>query len=161
MSFEERLQRAVERGSRTAAARDQAQSERTWTEEEFRNLHSRYRLELSEHIEECLRKMPDHFPGFRYSGVMSSDGWGAVITRDDVGQAPGGKVQNFYSRLELLVRPYSAVHVLDLSGKGTIRNKEVFHRSQFQRLQEANLDTFRELIDAWIVDYAEVYAAQK
>ena len=61
--------------------------------------------------------------------------------------------------LEMTVRPYSSLHVLDLAAKGTIRNKEVFNRNYFEKLSEVDPDTFAELIDLWVLEYAEQFAA--
>ncbi len=52
------------------------------------------------------------------------------------------------------------MHVLDLAAKGTIRNKEVFNRNYFEKLQDVDLDKFTEMIDVWVVEYAELYAAK-
>jgi hypothetical protein len=71
----------------------------------------------------------------------------------------GGKRQNLFSRLELVVRPYSSLHVLELVAKGTIRNKEIYNRTQYQLLADADTATFRELTDRWILEFAELYAA--
>jgi hypothetical protein len=73
--------------------------------------------------------------------------------------ARGGRTTN-YSRLEITVRPYSALHVLDLAAKGTIRNREVFNRNYFEELATADEAKFRGLVDAWVLEYAELYAAK-
>jgi len=62
--------------------------------------------------------------------------------------------------LEMTVRPASALHVLELAAKGTIRNKEVFNRNYFETLQDVDLEKFLELVDVWVVEYAESYAAK-
>jgi hypothetical protein len=128
-------------------------------EEELKRLHTQLRLELSEHIDECIGQLPDHFPGFRKETVVGDRGWGAAVSRDDLALAPDGHRKNVYSRLEMSIRPYSSAHVLELLGKATIRNKELFNRSHYQRLAEVDPATFRELIDLWILEYAERYAA--
>jgi hypothetical protein len=71
-----------------------------------------------------------------------------------------GHRTNEYSRLEVTVRPYSPAHVLDLAAKGTIRNKEVFNRNYYEELADADEEKFRELIDMWVLEYAELYAAR-
>jgi hypothetical protein len=159
MDFQERLQRAIERGHRSNDAEAQARAEQATSEEEFRRLHSQYRLELSDHIEECLRALPRHFPGFRYETLVGDRGWGAAISRDDF-SLRDGKRSNLFSRLEVFVRPLSASHVLDLNAKGTIRNRELFNRAQYQRLAEVDLAMFNEQIDRWVLEYAELYAAK-
>jgi hypothetical protein len=68
---------------------------------------------------------------------------------------------NEYSRLEVTIRPYSASHVLDLAAKGTIRNKEIFNRNYYEPLADADAQKFSELIDAWVLEYAELYAARE
>ena len=88
MEFEQRLQRAIERGQRKGDARAQASAQEAESEEELKRLHSQYRLDLSEHIESCIRRLPDHFPGFRYETVVGDRGWGASVSRDDVGRGP-------------------------------------------------------------------------
>jgi hypothetical protein len=50
--------------------------------------------------------------------------------------------------------------VLDLAAKGTIRNREVFNRNYFEELATADEAKFNELIDAWVLEYAELYAAR-
>lgn len=159
MDFQDRLERAIQRGKRSSDAEALARAEQATSEEEFRRLHSQYRLELSEHIEGCLRALPRHFPGFRFETLVGDRGWGAAISRDDL-QIADGRRSNVYSRLEVVVRPFSTSHVLDLNAKGTIRNKELFNRAQYQRLADADLASFVETVDRWVLEYAELYSAK-
>lgn len=160
MSFEDRLKRAIERGEKSRDAEATAAAGRAMTEEEFKRLHSKYRLELTEHIDRCLLKLPDYFPGFRHETMAGERGWGGSCYRDDVGIVDGVR-RNLFSRLEIVVRPYSALHVLEVNAKGTIRDREVFNRAQYQKLTEADPQTLGEAIDLWILEYAERYAAGK
>jgi len=158
MDFLQRLERAVERGQRASTAQARQEAKQQLSEEECRRLHSKYRIDLSEHIETCLKQLPNFFPGFELSTLVSDVGWGAKVSRDDVGTDKEGKRTNYFSRLEMGIRPFSSAHVLELVAKGTIRNKEVFNRPHYQRLEEADLDSFADLIDLWVLEYAEMYA---
>ena len=158
MDFEKRLERAIQRGERAKDAAGREQAERRLSENELRNLHSSLRIEISEHVEECLRKLADHFPGFRFETIVGSAGWGAKLSRDDV-DFSGGQSRSLYSRLELLVSPLGEARIAEIVVKGTIRNKEVFDRAHYQRLEEADVDSFREMVDLWVLEYAEKYAA--
>lgn len=158
MDFDEKLQRAIERGHRRSDARAEATRHAALTEEEFRRLHSQYRLRLSERIEECMRRVPNHFPGFRYETMFGERGWGAACSRDDIRLERGTRGSD-YSRLEMTVRPYSPLHVLELSAKGTVRNKEVFTRTYFEPLDEVDIERFLNLAETWVLEYAELYAA--
>ncbi len=160
MDFDKRLERAVERGQQARRRRGQQEAQRALTEEELHRLHSQYRIELSEHIESCLRKLADRFPGFRFQTIVSDEGWGARVSRDDLVLGPDGKAENRYSRLEMVVRPFSSAHIVELAAKGTIHNREVFNRKHFQLLSQADVDSFRELIDLWVLEYAEQFAAK-
>ncbi|MDG2384265.1 MAG: hypothetical protein P8N76_21530 [Pirellulaceae bacterium] len=157
--FEKRLSKAIERGSYRNAERARKAKEKALSEEELKNLHTKYRLEFSEHIEECMKQLPNHFPGFQHESIYGDRGWGAACSRDDLGPGNAGRRANYYSRLEMSIRPFSDYHVVDLAAKATIRNKEVFSRSHFQLLNEVDTDTFLHLIDVWILEYAELYAA--
>ena len=157
MEFEQRLSKAIERGQRASEQRAKAQREQAVSEEELKRLHAQYRLQLSERIEQCVRKLPDHFPGFRYETLVGDRGWGASVSRDDLGLTSGRR-QNLFSRLEMTVRPISSYHVLELAAKGTIRNKEIFNRTQYQRLTEVDVTSFFELIDLWVLEFAEQFA---
>jgi hypothetical protein len=159
MDFQQRLEKAIQRGQRAHDADQRARAEQALGEEELKRLHSQYRLELSEHIERCMRQLPQHFPGFRYEGIVGSRGWGAAISRDDLSLNVGRR-ENLFSHLEVAVRPFSSAHVLELAAKGTVRNKEIFNRSQFQMLAHADVASFQDLIDRWILEYAELYAAK-
>ena len=158
--FEQRLRKAIERGHRTSDAQARAEAKKAMSAKELRGLHTQYRLELSEHIESCLQKLLQHFPGFAFETIVSDRGWGAAISRDDVGVGSRRKRTNYYSRLEVVIRPANKYHVLDLAAKGTVRNKEVFNRNHFQQLAEADLASFNELIDLWVLEYAELYSAK-
>ena len=46
MNFEQRLERAIERGQRQRDVESREQAQRAMTEEECRNIHSKSRLEL-------------------------------------------------------------------------------------------------------------------
>ena len=136
---------------------DRAAASKALSEEECKRLHSQYRLELSEHIDQCLRQLPQHFPGFRSETLMGDRGWGAAVTRDDL-RLESGRRTTLFSRLEIAVRPYSPLHVLELTGKGTIHNKEIFNRDQYQLLADAKLASFKDWIDQWVLEFAELYA---
>jgi hypothetical protein len=159
MNFEDRLQQAIERGQRRSEHR-QAESQRAqMTEEEFKRMHSTLRLKFSERIESCIQKLPQHFPGFRFETMIGDRGWGAACFRDDLRLGRGTRGHE-YSRLELTVRPYSTtLHVLELAAKGTVRNKELFTRSYFEPLDAIDSDKFLQLVDTWVLEYAEIYAS--
>ena len=159
MDFQKRLEKAIERGERTGSTRQQAEAEQAISEQELARLHSQYRLSLSERIEACLKQLADHFPGFRFETIYGDRGWGAAVSRDDI-VIRSGRRTNYFSRLEMSIRPPSSYHVLDLTAKATVRNKELFNRSHYQRLTEADLTTFHEMIDLWVLEYAELYAAK-
>ena len=158
MSFRERLQRATERGKQARAAQLDEAAAKALSEEECRRRHSQYRLALTEFIEQCLAEMADNFPGFRLETIVDETGWGAAASRDDLRVADGRR-GTFFSRVQLVVSPYNTYHVLEIAAKGTVRNKEVLSRNHYQRLADVDLQSFRELIEQWVLDYAEQYAA--
>ena len=160
MDFQQRLEKAIERGQRTGDARARAEAEKALSQKELQHLHSQYRLELCERIERYLMQTAEHFPGFQFETVVGERGWGAAVSRDDIDVARGSGRINYFSRLEMVIRPFSSYHVLELAAKATIRNKELFNRSQFQKLPEVDLTSFTEMIDIWLLEYAELYAAK-
>jgi hypothetical protein len=159
MEFDQRLERAIQRGQHARDFRDRAQQAEKLSSEELRTRYSAARLELSEHIEECLRKLGDHFPGFRYEMILGEAGWGARITRDDLHFAPGRSSSTLYSRLELRITPAGSKPIIELVAKGTIRNREALSRRHYQHLDQVDTQSFAELIDLWVLEYAEQYAA--
>jgi hypothetical protein len=166
MDFKERLQRAAQRGQRAREAELSAAEARALSEEECRRLHANFRLPLSEYIERCLRELADRFPGFTVQTIVDDTGWGAEAARDDVDLNSGRRglrrtqpSRNAFSRLRIVVSPHNKYHVLDLAAKGTIRNKETFTRNHYQRLADVDEHNFRELVEQWVLDYAEMFAA--
>lgn len=159
MSFDDRLRQAIERGKERGLARAGEAQARAMTEEEFKRLHGKLRLNLSEQIEACLKRLPNFFPGFQTETIFGDRGWGAACSRDDLRFSQGSRGTD-YSRLEMTIRPYTSLHVLELMGKGTIRNKEVFNRMYFERLEDVDEEKFHSLIDAWVLEYAELFAAK-
>jgi hypothetical protein len=158
MDFKERLQRAAQRGQRTREAELSAAQAQALSEEECRRLHANFRMPLSEHVERCLRELSDRFPGFEVQTIVDETGWGAEARRDDVDLASGRR-GNYFSRLRIVVAPYNKYHVLELAAKGAVRNKETFSRNHYQRLSDVDEENFRELVELWVLEYAELYAA--
>lgn len=165
MDFEKRLQQAIQRGQKVSDDKDQARVERAMGEDELRKLYADFRIQFSEHIEHCLRQLADHFPGFQFRSVVGDEGWGGEIARDDLGVGTGkSQPRNYYSRffskLHLVIKPFSSAHIIELVGKGTIRNKEIFSRNQYQRLPDVDTTVMIQTIDQWVLEYAEKYAGQ-
>ncbi len=159
MDFKERLQKATERGQQARDEKARAEAAKAMSEEECRRVHSGYRLELTDHIESCLKQLADQFPGFNLAAVADDKGWGAALSRDDLSLS-GGKRDNLFSRLTITVAPHNQYHVLSIEARGAIRNKESFTRSHYQLLKDVDLDHFRQLIEHWVLEYAEQYAGE-
>ncbi|MCA9104199.1 MAG: hypothetical protein R3B96_11915 [Pirellulaceae bacterium] len=159
MDFQDRLKSAIERGMTRGVRQSEQKKAERLSQEEIRGLYTKYRLELSEHIEACLRPLLDHFPGFEIETLYGDRGWGAAIRRDDLTISGDGKRNNLYSRLEVAVRSVAEHDILDLQAKGTIRNRELFRRHHFERVGDVDIAQFRELVSNWILEFAEQYAA--
>lgn len=158
--FEDRLQRAIQRGQQLRETEGGQATTGAASEEELRMQHSTLRNELTEHIETCLRKLCDHFPGFEFSSVLNEKGWGARISRDDL-NLKAGYSRTEYSRLEILIRPFSDAHILEIATKGTIRNRESLNRSNFRFLSDANPQILRQMVDSIVLEFAEQYSANR
>ncbi|MFM7039906.1 MAG: hypothetical protein ACKO2L_19535 [Planctomycetaceae bacterium] len=156
--FDDQLQKAIQRGQQVRTASGAAAQADAASEEQLRNRHSQLRNELSEHIESCLRKLCDHFPGFDFQTVINEKGWGARISRDDI-RLGRGTARNEYSRLEILIRPFSDACILEVATKGTIRNRESLNRTGFRFLREATVEGLRQMIDGISLEFAEQYSA--
>lgn len=159
MDFDKRLERAIERGQHARHEKGRQAAEKALSEDDLKSLHTSCRLELSDHIETLLRQLADRFPGFQFETIVGEEGWGAKITRDDIVRSRSHGFDNMYSRLQLVVSPFSDAHIVALTAKGTIRNKETVRRNHFQFLSQIDMESFRELIDLWVLEYAERYAA--
>lgn len=157
--FDTRLSQAINRGELRKDEQARAELQQQLSEEQLRSLHTKYRLQLSEHIEQTMRKLPDHFPGFQYETVFGEKGWGAACSRDDFAVRSRDGRDNLFTRIELTIRPYSDLQVLELAGKAAVRNKELFNRTYFEQLAHADPSNFIQRIDYWIIEFAEMYAA--
>ncbi|HQX49801.1 MAG TPA: hypothetical protein PLR25_07825 [Planctomycetaceae bacterium] len=157
-NFDEQLQKAIQRGEQARMADSASAHADAATEEELRMTHSQLRSDLTEHIESCLKKLCDHFPGFEYTTVVNEKGWGARLTRDDI-KLGRGNSRNEYSRLEVLVRPFSDMHILEIATKGTLRNRETLNRSNYRFLKEATLPELKKMVDGIVLEFAQQFSA--
>jgi hypothetical protein len=157
--FESRLDAAIARGKKRAELKASQQRQKELSEEELRRLHTSYRLSLSDRIENAIHGVADHFPGFRQESLFGEVGWGSACYRDDL-RIESGRRTNMYSRLEMVIRPYSDLRVLDLKGKATVMNRELFNRGHYLPVAEVDVEEFEQLIDTWTIEYAEMYAAK-
>ncbi|MCA9257957.1 MAG: hypothetical protein KDA61_02100 [Planctomycetales bacterium] len=149
---------ATQRGQQARDEKAREAAAKALSEEELKRLHASYRRELTDHVEACLEQLADNFPGFHYEAVMNEHGWGGQVRRDDLDLTQGRR-DTLFSRLQLVVSPHNRYNVLSLAAKGAIRNKESFSRSHYQELQEVDLQTFKDLIEQWTLDYAEQFAS--
>ncbi len=159
-NFEKRLERAIDRGRQSRSEKGRLAAAQAMTEEELRQLHSQSRLALSEHIEDCLRKLADHLPGFDFETVVNEDGWGARILRDDLSIGAGRQPRSLFSRLQLAIRPFGPARIVELTAKGTIQNREVLNRTHYQELTQLDRESFAQLIDQWVLEFAEKFVAR-
>ena len=157
--FDLQIEKAVARGQRERKLKSTRAANKAMSEEELRRLHNEYRLELSEYIEQGLSRLPKYLPGFICQTVVDDRGWGSSCSRDDAGVASDHTRTNFFSRLEIVVRPFGTHHVLDISAKGTVRNKEIYNRNHYRSLAEVDLVDFKSFVDLWVPQYAEKFAA--
>lgn len=155
MDFDRKLQEAIQRGQTRNDAMAKARKTDQLSKDELKHRHTDFRLRVSEHIESALRKTAEHFPGFRYETVYGEKGWGGALYRDDLMR--GGAM---FSRLEIVVRPLGEFPVVVLGGKGTIRNRELFAWSHHEEIEEATSDSLNTVVDGWILNYAEQFAAK-
>lgn len=156
--FQSRLESAISRGKKRAEHKATQERQKELSEDELKRLHTSFRLSLSERIEKAVLQVADHFPGFQQESLFGEVGWGSACHRDDL-RIDAGRRSNQYSRLEMVIRPFNNLHVLDLKGKGTVMNRELFNRSYYLPIAEVEQDEFERLIDSWSIEYAEVYAA--
>lgn len=157
--FKSRFESAIQRGQRRRDHSANEKKRKKLSEEELKRLHTSFRLSLSDRIEAKIKNIIDAFPGFRSETLFGEIGWGTACYRDDL-RIRGGRRSNEYSRFEMVIRPYSDLKVLDLKGKGTIKNRELFNRTLFRNVDEVDVNEFEEVIDAWTIEYAEQYAAK-
>ena len=66
--------------------------------------------------------------------------------------------KNVYSRVAIVVRPFTDAHIIAIAAKATIRNREILNRSHYQFLAQHDMTSFCELIDLWVLEYAEKFA---
>jgi len=158
--FEQRLEAAIERGQRKNLNRQLSTRQSEMTAEQLRNQHNEFRLSLSDYIETGLKKLANHFPGFRYETIYGNRGWGGALSRDDIDRGIDGKTGTFFSRIEITVRPQNEFNLVNIAGKGTIRDKEVFNWNFFQTVAEAEMAIFEQMIDQWMLEFAELFAAR-
>jgi hypothetical protein len=160
MEFEDKLQKAIQRGQDRTVARSSAKKQAEASKEDIRNCHNEFRLNLSDHIEKCLKQVSQHFPGFDYEILYGSKGWGGAMSRNDIDRGPDGKTGSFFSRIELTVRPQNEFNVVNITGKATIRDKELFTWNHFEDVLEAKQASMELMIDKWILQFAEQFAAR-
>jgi|LakMenEpi03Aug12_release.lakeMendotaPanAssembly.Ray.scaffolds.fasta_scaffold08396_12 hypothetical protein len=156
--FEDRLKNALHRGQQRSEDKKQAEAAKQASEDELKNLHSKFRLVVSDHIERVVAKLADHLPGFRYESVFGTNGWGAACWSDEL-RLKGGTKTTRYSRLEITVKPVTSYFILELRCRGTINNREFLSRSYFEPVTEVHVEQFKQLIDTWTLQFAEYYAA--
>lgn len=160
MDFESELEAAIKRGQQRVELRQHSARQAELSVEEFRNRHNEFRLNLSEHIELGLKKLANHFPGFDYETIYGSRGWGGAVSRNDIDRGPKGRAGSFFSRLELTVRPPNEFNVVNIAGKGTIRDKELFNWNHYENIIDAKQSAFEKMIDKWMLEFAELFAAR-
>ena len=160
MNFEDQLEKAIQRGQQRNLKREQDRKQRSLDAVDIKQRHSEFRLRLSDHIESTLKQLAERFPGFDYEIIYGTKGWGGAIHRTDLTRGPDGRAGSFFSRLELSVRPLNDYHVVNIAGKGTIADKELFSWNHFEDIAEAKIETFEQKLSDWMIQFAEQFASR-
>ena len=50
--------------------------------------------------------------------------------------------------------------MVNIAGKATIRDKEVFVWNHFEEIEEVQQETMEQMIDKWVLQFAEQFAAR-
>ena len=160
MDFESKLEKAIQRGQERNSSDAEQRRQKELTKEDLRNRHNQFRLELSDHIEKGLKQLDGHFPGFSYETIYGEKGWGGALSRNDLTRGKDGRAGSFFSRIETTVRPQSEYNVVNIAGKGTVFDKEYCNWNHYEDLNVADAKAFEAIIDKWILEYAEQFAAR-
>ena len=160
MDFEDQLEKAIARGQQRNTKRQQDSKQKSLNAEEIKRRHNDFRLHLSDHIEKSLKRLAERFPGFEYEIIYGTKGWGGAIHRQDLTRGPDGRAGSFFSRLEMVVRPLNDYNVVNIAGKGTIADKELFSWNQFEDIDEATFEAFETKLNNWMIQFAEQFAAR-
>ena len=83
-----------------------------------------------------------------------------MYKRQDIDRGPDGRAGSFFTRVEITVRPQNEFNVVNIAGKGTIRDKEIFSWNYFEEIEHAKQETFETMLDKWILQFAETFAAR-
>lgn len=158
--FQNQLEAAIERGQQKGDREARSAKQQTLSSEEIRRRHNDFRLDLSEHIEQGLQQLANHFPGFKYETIYGTRGWGGALSRDDIDRGADGRTGAFFSRIEITVKPLNEFNLVNITGKGTIRDKELLTWNHFENIGQADQALFRKTIDRWMLEYAELFAAR-
>lgn len=156
--FEERLKKAIELGQKTSAARQAETKQAEWTASRLRIRHNDFRLSLSERIETALKALVNQLPGFEYENIFGDRGWGGAVSRDEL-DLNRGQRRTIFSRLELVIKPLTELSIVEIAAKGTVRNREIFVRSHYRSIQESEPVEFFDMIDRWVLEYAQLYSS--
>lgn len=158
--FQNQLEAAIERGQQKSERESRSAKEQSLSSEEIRRRHNDFRLDLSDHIEQGLKQLAQHFPGFKYETIYGTRGWGGALSRDDIDRGPDGRTGTFFSRIEITVKPLNEFNLVNIAGKGTIRDKELLTWNHYDNISQADQAVFQKTIDRWILEYAELFAAR-
>lgn len=156
--FDKQLKQAIQRGMKTNVARQKEAEKQQMNAEDLKRRHTDFRLAISERVEQTLESLINQLPGFEYENIYGDKGWGGAVSRDEL-NIQRGKRTNVYSRLEITVKPFSDLAIVNLIAKGTIKNKEMFARKHHQPVPDAEMDEFLEMVDRWVLEFAQLYSA--
>ena len=156
--FDEQLKQAIQRGMKTNQARQREAEKQQMNAEDLKRRHTEFRLAISERIEQTLQSLVHQLPGFEYENIYGDRGWGGAVSRDEL-SIRSGKRENLYSRLEITVKPYTELSIVNLNARGTIKNREMFTRRHHEPVGEADMHEFLEMVDRWVLEFAQLYSA--
>ena len=58
------------------------------------------------------------------------------------------------------MRPLNDYNVVNIAGKGTIADKELFSWNHFEDINEATFEAFEDKLNNWMIQYVEQFAAR-
>ena len=58
------------------------------------------------------------------------------------------------------MRPLNSYNVVNIVGKGTIADKELFSWNYFKDIEDATFEEFEQKLGSWMIAFAEQFAAR-
>ena len=154
--FTEKLRKIKLESERRSRERIEFEKIKEAEKERIEKFYFETKDKVIELIDSRIAQFGIQFPQFERTQQANEDGYAVGVACDEVMSKPDGFIENYFSKINFLVKPYAGYGSISIRCKTIVRNKERKDITWEEDLVGGHFDKIKEFIDQEFLIFVEM-----